>query len=209
MKYILLAGIFIALGAGLFFMPEQSHDKALDPEMVLQELADQSRFISVDEVADRIIKQDPALLLIDLRSEAEYRKFTLPGALNIPLDKLLEEGAPYFNRDEYNLVFFGNGDVIAEQAWMIARRQKSPHVQVMRGGLDAWARQVLDPPAPAPTASQEAFDRYQFRLAARQYFFGGSRAMDPAGYEPAAVTEPTRQKVIRPRKKQVEEEEGC
>lgn len=212
-KYILPAAVFIALGAGLFFMPEPEKKKNIQPEALLLDIIDQSRFIHVEEVADRIIRKDPSLLLIDIRSEEDYAQFSLPGAINIPFASLLgEEARALYPREDYEIVFFGAGDVKSEQAWMIARRAGNQTARIMRGGLNRWAENIIQPTEPQPTASQEAFDLYQFQKAASQYFFGGSIPIDPGEYVPSKNSQPVQtKKVILPKRKPVveEEEEGC
>ena len=73
----------------LFMLPSKYSSKELKPENLLLEVIGNSRFVSTDEVADAIIKNDRFMRIIDVRTPAEYKKFHLKGALNVPLKDLL------------------------------------------------------------------------------------------------------------------------
>jgi 3-mercaptopyruvate sulfurtransferase SseA len=57
---------------------------------------------------------------------------------------------------------------------MIAHRAGIKRLYVLDGGLNRWIETIIKPEKPAATLSQNAFDLYQFRLGASQYFTGGS-----------------------------------
>ena len=66
-RYIIFAAILVISGIGLFFLPETENSNEMAPEQLMSELFDQTRYVSTDEIAERIINQDPSLLLIDVR----------------------------------------------------------------------------------------------------------------------------------------------
>ena len=92
-RYLLLAGIIIALGVGILFMPAKDTAKQIQPELLLAAIDDQSRFLTTDDITDRLVKKDPALMLIDIRPAAQFNAFAIPGAINIPVDSLLSSSA--------------------------------------------------------------------------------------------------------------------
>ena len=57
----------------------------------MSEANTRTQYITPDVVADMIIKKDPSLRLIDVRSQDEFEKFSLPGAINIPATDLLSD----------------------------------------------------------------------------------------------------------------------
>jgi rhodanese-related sulfurtransferase len=186
---------------------------------LLLELNDNHRFLTVEEVADKIINKDPGMLLIDVRQHQEFDAFTLPGAENVPLDSLLT-GHPVqrLRCDRYLVVFFSNGDIKAEQAWMLSRRRGCDEVYIMRGGLNQWVQNILMPQPPAATDPAEAFELYQLRRAAAQHFAGQSKALDPEPYvappaTPAPAAPQPKSIQVKPKpqpaKAEPKEEEGC
>jgi rhodanese-related sulfurtransferase len=172
-RYLLLAGIIITLGVGILFMPAKDTAKQTQPELLLAAIDDQSRFLTPDDITDRLVKKDPALVLIDVRPESQFKAFSIPGAINIPADSLLSGSAQeILNQKEMDKVFYSNSDVTADQAWIICKRLKLQRIYVMQGGVNKWFSTIVKAEKPAETAPTEAMDLYQFRIAACQHFFG-------------------------------------
>jgi rhodanese-related sulfurtransferase len=173
--YLILTVIALIGAAVLIFLPDKTKNNELDPERLLMEINNPSRFLSVDRVAHRLVEKDPSLLLIDVRAEEAYNDFSLPGAVNIPVSKvLLSENEDFLNRSDLEVVLFSNEDIYADQAWILCTRIGYKNLYVMRGGLNEWFDKIMQPEPPAATAPNEAFDLYSFRLAASQYFGGGT-----------------------------------
>lgn len=172
-RYLLLAGIIIALGVGILFMPAKDSAKQTQPELLLAAIDDPSRFLTTDDITDRLVKKDPALLLIDVRAASQFKAFSIPGAINIPVDSLLSASAlEILNQKEMDKVFFSNADVTSDQAWIVCKRTGMQRIYVMKGGVNLWFSTIVKAEKPAETASASAFELYQFRIAACQHFFG-------------------------------------
>lgn len=176
-KYLLLAGIVIALGFGMLFMPQKSADKQLQPELLLAAIDDPSRFLSTDEITDRLVKQDPSLMLIDVRPESEFKVFSVPGSINVPVDSLLSVSAhELLNQKEMDKVFCSNADVTAEQAWIICKRIGIKRIYVMQGGVNKWFSTIVKAVQPEETAPNADYELYRMRTAACQHFFGSKES---------------------------------
>jgi rhodanese-related sulfurtransferase len=174
-NYIILTLIAIAGATALLFLPERDIPNELDPNVLLMEITDPSRYLDVDLIAQRIIEKDPSLLLIDVRAADQYSAYALPGSFNIPLEKILEsENEDYLNRDDLDVVLYSNGDLYADQAWILCARLGYKNLYVLKGGLNQWFATIMQPQMPPATAPSEDFDQYTFRLAASQYFKGGT-----------------------------------
>jgi rhodanese-related sulfurtransferase len=172
-RYLLLAGIIIALGVGILFMPAKDTAKQTKPELLLAAIDDPSRFLTTDDITDRLVKKDPALMLIDVRPESQFKAFSIPGAINIPVDSLLSISAQeMLNQKEMDKVFFSNADVTSDQAWIICKRIGLHRIYVMQGGVNKWFNTIVKAEKPAEAAPIEAMELYQFRMAACQHFFG-------------------------------------
>jgi rhodanese-related sulfurtransferase len=124
--------------------------------------------------------------LIDLRPEAEYAQYHIPGAVNVPLAGLLDAG---LGRQEKLVLYSGDG-VHAAQAWMLLRAQGFAGAYVLTGGLAAWTDQVVAPVlAEHPTPDERARDDRRRALSA--YFGGRPRtASSDGGQAPAMMAAP-------------------
>ena len=202
LKYSLLAAILVLLGFVLLILPAKEQLSETNPEVLQYELGEVTHFISVDKVAERIINQDPTLLLIDVRMADDYLKYSLPGAENIPLEDILNpDWADLLGQIDRDIVFYSNADVYAEQAWMFARRKGYKKLFVMQGGLNNWFGTIIKPIEPTETSSAKDIEAYRFRKAASIYFCGGQAVVSEANPQDAIV--------ITRKKKKSKVEGGC
>ncbi|SEH05432.1 rhodanese-like domain-containing protein [Candidatus Venteria ishoeyi] len=174
-KYVFLSAILVGLGIIMAFLPAKKYDVQISPKNLLLELTDETRFVTTDEVAHFLIETDPQVQLIDVRTPEEYEKFSLPGAINIPRDSLFNpnyEG--YVDQEGIKSILYSNGTIYASQAWMLYRRKAYSNIYIMEGGLNKWVETILRPIEPSATSPKEAFELYHTRMAASQYFGGGS-----------------------------------
>ena len=112
--------------------------------------------------------------------EEEFKKFTLPGAINIPLEQLLNnEWEAYIDQDSRNNIFFGNDELNAESAWILCTRKGYKNNYVLSGGINNWFETIINPEMPKESNSEEALHLYQQRLAASQFFTGGTAISAP------------------------------
>jgi len=172
----LLALIIIPMGIILAAVPaDKTRHFRLTADELLQEAGAGVQFISPDVVADMLVQKDPLLQLIDVRTPEEFEAFSLPGAINIPLSNLLaEEYVDLLNQDTRTNIFYSNGSVFANQAWMITRQLGYENNFVLEGGLNYWFSNVLSATEPAQTSPNEEFARYDFRKSAAAALGGGS-----------------------------------
>ena len=171
--------IFVLLlvgGIAVMFLPDyEKHPKVLPESYLFYELNKEGRYVSSDELAVSLMTKDPSILLIDIRSKDEYENFSLDGALNIPLDSILnEQYRDYLDQDVYKTILFSNGSSTADQAWMIMKSNGYEGNFVLKGGLNNWFETIIDPKKPNPTAGILEREEYEFRKGASLFFTGVS-----------------------------------
>jgi len=173
---VILTIVFIALGMIIAAVPNnKTLNFKVSPETMLEDLNGRSQYIGPDEVADMIIKADPTIQLIDLRSSDEYQKFHLPGAYNIPMSDLLLEDNRYIIDQDLKLnIFYSNGSVKANEAYILTKQLGYQNNYVLEGGMNYWAETIMNPKKPGATSPNEEIARYDFRLGAGQALGGGA-----------------------------------
>ncbi|MEN8187097.1 MAG: rhodanese-like domain-containing protein [Bacteroidota bacterium] len=203
-RYKLLASILILLALGLVLLPKHKKNEGINPEQFVNNAVSTERYISTDKLADKIINQDPSILLIDTRPESEYNEFTLPNAVNVPLEKFFDEDLNAFlDQDVYDVVLFSNDNFYANEAWMIGNRMGYKNLYVLEGGLNRWFNTIINPKYPNETAPRKDFELYSFRKAAGMYFGVGTAKKTEA-------KKPVKKKVLTaPKKKKRAPEGGC
>jgi len=201
--------VLLIMAVIIAFVPQNTtRPYKLTAAQLLEEIRTGTQFISPDEVADKIIKKDPSIQLIDVRNPREFDQFSLPGAVNIPLQDILSEN--YFdilNQGTKMNIFYSNGSTEANEAWLLTRQLGYQNNYVLQGGLNYWMETVLNPLKPGSISSNDEIARYDFRKAASMALGGG----DATSVAPAASagTTSTPKPVIIPVKKKKKAAGGC
>lgn len=177
---LILSIVFISFGFIAAIIPvKKTSSVRLNADQLLRETKLETYNISVDELADGLINQDPSIQLIDLRSPDAYEEYHLPGAVNIPIDSLFDEDwLPYVDQIARRNIFYCNGSTLSSEAWILTKQTGINNNFVLRGGLNEWFGTIIDPKEPFQGAPSEAWDLYHSRLAAKQYFTG-AKAVGP------------------------------
>jgi len=207
MKPRTLLGLFIIpMGLIIAAVPQNTTKPyKLTAEQLLNEASTRTQYVTPDVVADMIIKKDPTLRLIDVRSQDEFEKFNLPGAINIPVTDLLsEQYSDIINQDIKMNIFYSNGTLTANEAWMITRQLGYNNNYVLEGGLNYWVEAILNPQKPASTSPDEEFAKYDFRKSAGQSL-GGSGSVQASQDQTLTSAKP----VIKPVAKKKRAAGGC
>lgn len=207
-RYQFLALVLLISAVGLVLLPKHDQHEGIKPELFVKNIMSNERYISTDMLAERIISQDPSLLLIDTRSETAFKEFSLPNAINIPLEKVFDEDLnAYLDQEIYDVVLFSNENFLSDEVWMMGNRMGYQHLYVLQGGLNEWFKTIIHPKFPDQTMSQDAFDLYSFRMAAGRYF---GVANDTLEITEKVVRKVKPKKVVtKPKKKKKAPEGGC
>lgn len=172
-NYIYLTVLMLILAFGTFFLTKPKELKQIEPQQLLREIIQPTRYVTTDQVAKMIIHKDPSLEMIDVRSSDEFAKFALPNSINIPLDSLLNSSSlSYFGIPGTKVVFIGNDDILADQAWVLTKRLGFKSTYVMTGGLNRWMETIIKPQEPSEDEPIVAMETYEFRKGAQLYFTG-------------------------------------
>ena len=235
-RYIFLVLVLVSAIFALLLLPKlyycsndkesKLHYKAntcknASPKALLLEAINSHRYIDADELTSIIISEDPSYVFVDIRNEEQFRRFTLPRAINIPYKDILEEAnLPQFDTDDYTFVLFSNETIHSDQIWSLLRRRGFNNIMVLNGGLNKFYSKVLNPQKPLETDSKEEQDLYNFRKAAGTYFglpnpdeFIPKKEIKPTktNYVPSKTgTTPKKKVIVKPKAPDEEEEdEGC
>jgi len=185
-KYTLLSILLIFIALGLVILPKKKDKMEMDSKIRLSSITEKSRYLTADQVTHRIIENDPALLLIDLRPAEEFRKFALPGSINLHPDSLLSKSTiELFMQAGKDKVLYADAELISEKVWLLFSQVTIKRMYIMKGGMKEWQNTILQEQIPSATASTTELDLISFRNAARQYFTGeGSAQVTPAASRP-------------------------
>lgn len=123
--------------------------------------------ISVQNVADWIIKGKVDFRLIDTRTPEEYEKYHIPLAQNIQPADLMDQN--FLPTDK--LILYSNSNKKAIQSWFLLKAKKYNAAYILKGGLTAWENEILFPKL-SSNPSAEQLDYFN-KIKEVSKFFGG------------------------------------
>ena len=137
--------ILVVLGIISAIMSFGGNNKDLTaPEEILPRLLAGDYRLSPDELAGILADQDSGFQIIDTRVAEDYRAMSLPGAVHLPIEILLEaSNESLFTLADLKTVFYSNDELAATQAWMLAMQKGYRNLYVLEGGLAAWDSLVM------------------------------------------------------------------
>jgi rhodanese-related sulfurtransferase len=123
--------------------------------------------ISALDLAERIMKDDRTLRLLDLRTAAEFNEFHIPGASVMSISALAKEPLP----QDATIALYSEGGAHAAQAWVLLRLRGYRKVVVLREGIYEWVSRVLEPRLANDATSAEKAEYTRASVLSR--YFGG------------------------------------
>lgn len=160
--------------------------------------------ISVEDLANSLVKGDMDFRLIDLRTEEEYTKYFIPGSENISVADLNNSD---LMRNE-KILLYDEDNLTSSQAWFLLKTDEYKGVYVLKGGLKEWKDKVLFPKL-ALTASAEEKAEFEKTKEISKFFGGvpqiGGQAVGEQKIEMPKMAAPTGKMKSRKKKKR----EGC
>jgi len=162
--------------------------------------------IDANELADWIIKGKYDFRLVDLRSNAEYEKYNIPGSENIPIRDLINSD---LMRNE-KIILYSDKETVAAQGWFLLNADHFKSAYILNGGLKCWEDRVLFPKLPAnPTKEQLAL--FEKKKEVSKFFGGqpiiGGKDITMQTHETPKLKAPPKVTVTKKRKKKARE--GC
>ena len=206
-RYMILALILIVLAGGLVLLPKVPKQEGIEVEQLLSNVLSPERYISTDQLAEKIIDRDPSFIMVDVRDAESYKNYSLPNAINIPLKNLLdEEYEVYLNQAQFDIIFYSNDNLYADQAWVLGNRLGYNNLRVLEGGMNEWYATIINPAIPEEKMAAQDFDLYTSRKAASMFF--GVMYPEQIQMEQPVVQKPAPKQVIPVKKKKKKPVEG-
>lgn len=167
----------------------------LHPQELATLVSREADHVTVQQLADWIIKGRADFRLIDLRKAEDYAAYHIPAAENVPL-AALPGRMPARNE---KVVLYSDGGIHAAQAWFLLAAQGYSGAYILLGGLDEWKDRVLFPTLPAG-ATPEQIAAFEKDRQVSAYFGGTPRigAVPGAGAAAMAAPMPAMPKVQAP-----------
>jgi rhodanese-related sulfurtransferase len=164
--------ILLGLGLILALLPlSGSRSFTVNPKKLLSEVLDNSTYFTVDQVAKFMVSEDSSVQIIDLRTPEEFRTLNIPGSINVPYSKLLDnDPGSFLNNGKTRNIFYSNGDFDSNYAIAIVRGLNFSNTYVMKGGLNEWFNTVMNSNFTGERISARENALFETRTRARKMF---------------------------------------
>lgn len=144
-------------------------------DIALSTLKDNDK-ISILQLADWLIKDKGDFTLVDLRSEKEFNEYSIPNAVNIKMDELLNSE---LRRNE-KILLYGSDDIASAQAWFILKSAGYKGSYILKGGMDGWKNQVLNPVYILGSSSEDSL-KFETIKQISMHFGGSPKIVSSSG----------------------------
>jgi thiosulfate/3-mercaptopyruvate sulfurtransferase len=137
-------------------------------KQILASVANAEDHIEPEELAERLLNQEPGLVVVDVRPREEFEAFHIRGAVNVALPDLPLALEPHKNQGL--VVLYSNGMTHPAQARDILQLMGYNNVYILTDGLTGFMERCLKPvslrSAPVSDTQAHQIDRW------RAYFHG-------------------------------------
>jgi rhodanese-related sulfurtransferase len=162
----------LCLGLILALLPlSGSRSFNVKPQRLLTEILDDNTYFTVDQVARFVVSEDSSVQIIDLRSPEDFKTVNIPGSINIPYNKILDnDPATILNNGKTKNIFYSNGDLEANYALAIARGLDIKNTFAMKGGLNEWYNTIMNSNFKGERISARENALFETRTRAKKIF---------------------------------------
>jgi rhodanese-related sulfurtransferase len=167
--YYGLTGLAIIMALSAFTLSDRK-------EALLQEVNNKDftnaypvKIMDIDELAFRIIDDDPHLQIIDFRSQKEFDTISLPKSTRFTLESLFEKDAHKLLSIKRRInVFVADDEITARKAAVLAQELGYSEIYILKGGLNQFRADIINFKMPEQIPNQHEADTYRFRTSARE-----------------------------------------
>jgi rhodanese-related sulfurtransferase len=174
-----LAVAALLLGAvALFASPTPGPTVSIHPRELAAIVQRGGDRVAPTDLAGWIIEGRSDYRLVDLRDEAEYNRYHIPTAENIPLTSL--------TRDDFaptdKVLLYSDDGARSAQGWFLLRATGFKGAYLLTGGIDGWKQAVL-----FPVLAEGADQASNAKVQAVSRHFGGVPRVGAQGVAPGAA----------------------
>ena len=162
--------VLVALAALLIGQPDTADKWAQIASQKEAALSNREVQIHPGELLASVADDNLNMILLDVRSEADYNLFHIHGARNVQVDQVKTIIPELLGEPAGNTVYvvMSNDEIAATAAWKVLVAESVANVYILEGGINNWIRTfaVADPNiTPTPAAPSNDHLAYNFTAA--------------------------------------------
>jgi len=201
-KLPIIGIIFIVIVIfGLLTMEKPKHHYRMNTEEMLTKTLQHDYLIRFDKFFDIYHNHDSLYRFIDLRSAHDFQVGHLPGAINIPISKILDDDyKDIVNQDDKINVLYYSDQCGACGPWMILTQLGYKNNFVLAGGYDFVTQHIINDYSPMMGDYSAEKAKYDYKKVINSTAGGAGASSSSNSSAPAPIIK---------KKVKKEEEGGC
>jgi rhodanese-related sulfurtransferase/uncharacterized membrane protein YedE/YeeE len=101
--------------------------------------------ISAEELSFKILETDENIKIVDVRPDSVFAKLSIPGASNIPADRLFDRAwEDYLGNIKPLKIFVAQNERQSIEAALIAKKLGYKNIAVLKGGMNSFVTAILN-----------------------------------------------------------------
>ena len=140
--YLITLGIVVViLAAGLIFASVSASKKFKfenSAESIHAELIEASHFMDPQTASKLISAKDGKYVFVDIRNPREYDNFHIDGAVNVPMQRVLDDEYVQYLKDDRVKVLYSEESIDADQIRLLLTQYGYENLMVLQGGAKYW-----------------------------------------------------------------------
>ena len=166
--------VLVALAALLIGQPDTADKWAQIASQKEAALSNREVQIHPGELLASVADDNLNMILLDVRSEADYNLFHIHGARNVQVDQVKTIIPELLGEPAGNTVYvvMSNDEIAATAAWKVLVAESVANVYILEGGINNWIKTfaAADPnitPTPAPPGNDQLAYNFTAALGGR------------------------------------------
>lgn len=145
--YITLLGLLVVVIAiGLIVASIKSSKKYKfnkSAEALHAELVTTKHYIDPNTAWEIISKKNDEYIFVDIRNPREYENFHIEGAVNVPIQRALDDEYIPNLKNSKKKILYSNESIKADQIRLLLTQYGYDNLYVLQGGADYWKENML------------------------------------------------------------------
>ena len=144
---ISLALVVLLIGAALVLTSLSASKKykfGKSAESIHAELLESDYFMTPDHAKELIDGKDENYIFVDIRNPKDYDNFHIESAVNVPMQRVLDDEYVPYLKDDRIKVLYGDGSIEANQIRLLLTQYGYSNLMVLHGGADYWRKNMVE-----------------------------------------------------------------
>ena len=141
-----LGAIIVLFAVGLIFTSYKSSKKfkfKKSAEELHGELVNSKHYMDPNTLKDIIVNKNEEFVIVDIRNPHEYANFHIEGAVNVPMQRALDDAYIPYLKDNRKKVIYSNESIKADQLRVLLTQYGYENLFVLQGGDNYWKENML------------------------------------------------------------------